>query len=62
MTRIYCSIYLFIHSFFSTCYPGNDSTSNAPRNRAGQVSHSVVLGTVNISDQGEGMITDISRV
>ncbi|XP_010907120.1 uncharacterized protein [Elaeis guineensis] len=41
---------------------GNDSTGNAPRNRAGQISHSVVLGTVNVSDQGEGMVTDISRL
>lgn len=41
---------------------GNDSTGNAPRNRAGQVAQSVVLGTVNIADQGEGMITDISRL
>ncbi|XP_008788002.2 ubiquitin-like domain-containing protein CIP73 isoform X1 [Phoenix dactylifera] len=41
---------------------GSDPTGNAPRNRAGQVSHSVVLGSVNISDQGEGMITDISRL
>lgn len=41
---------------------GNDSTGNAPRNRAGQISHSVVLGTVNVADQGEGMITDISRL
>ncbi|KAG1369679.1 ubiquitin-like domain-containing protein CIP73 [Cocos nucifera] len=30
--------------------------------RAGQISHSVVLGTVNVADQGEGMITDINRL
>ncbi|CAL9102684.1 unnamed protein product [Musa acuminata var. zebrina] len=41
---------------------GSDSTSNAPHNRIGQVSHSVVLGTVNIGDQGEGVISDIGRV
>ncbi|XP_042393874.1 large proline-rich protein bag6-like isoform X1 [Zingiber officinale] len=43
---------------------GIDASANAPPNRIGQVSHSVVLGTVNISDQREGMglVPDIGRV
>ncbi|KAG6512167.1 hypothetical protein ZIOFF_030262 [Zingiber officinale] len=43
---------------------GTDSSTNSPPNRIGQVSHSVVLGTVNISDQREGMglLPDIGRV
>ncbi|XP_074584201.1 uncharacterized protein LOC141840189 isoform X2 [Curcuma longa] len=43
---------------------GTDSSTNSPPNRSGQVSHSVVLGTVNISDQREGMglVPDIGRV
>ncbi|WOL16803.1 large proline-rich protein BAG6 isoform X2 [Canna indica] len=41
---------------------GNNPSSNMPHSRIGQVSHSVVLGTVNIADQGEGMPSDISRV
>ncbi|OVA16024.1 Ubiquitin domain [Macleaya cordata] len=41
---------------------GNDTSAAAPRNRVGQVSHSVVLGTFNIGDQGEGAIPDLSRI
>ncbi|KAL6199741.1 hypothetical protein ACLB2K_029524 [Fragaria x ananassa] len=36
--------------------------SGAPRGRIGQVSHSVVLGTFNVGDQGESMAPDLSRV
>lgn len=32
------------------------------RNRGGQVSHSVVLGTFNIPDQGDGGIPDLNRI
>ncbi|KAF3957076.1 hypothetical protein CMV_017871 [Castanea mollissima] len=42
--------------------PGNDSSAGNPRNRIGQVSHSVVLGTFNVGDQGEGIVPDLSRV
>ncbi|XWS20877.1 hypothetical protein CRYUN_Cryun30bG0006700 [Craigia yunnanensis] len=42
--------------------PGNDSTAGIPRNRVGQISHSVVLGTFNVGDQGEGIVPDLTRV
>ncbi|KAK6939264.1 Ubiquitin-like domain [Dillenia turbinata] len=41
---------------------GNDSNAGAPRNRVGQISHSVVLGTFNVGDQLEGVAPDIGRV
>ncbi|KAI4317007.1 hypothetical protein L6164_024921 [Bauhinia variegata] len=41
---------------------GNDATSGAPRNRVGQISHSVVLGTFNVGEQGESIASDLTRV
>ncbi|KAK7321834.1 hypothetical protein VNO77_32818 [Canavalia gladiata] len=41
---------------------GNDAVSGAPRNRVGQISHSLVLGTINVGEQGEGIVHDLSRV
>ncbi|KAK8643013.1 hypothetical protein V6N13_012330 [Hibiscus sabdariffa] len=41
---------------------GNDAASGVPRNRVGQISHSVVLGTFNVGDQGDGGVPDLSRV
>lgn len=41
---------------------GNDVGSGAPRGRIGQISHSVVLGTFNVGEQGEGISQDLSRV
>ncbi|KAG5542816.1 hypothetical protein RHGRI_015799 [Rhododendron griersonianum] len=41
---------------------GPDANTAAPRNRIGQISHSVVLGTLNVGDQGEGIVPDLSRV
>ncbi|XP_059459775.1 ubiquitin-like domain-containing protein CIP73 isoform X2 [Corylus avellana] len=41
---------------------GSDAGTGNPRNRVGQISHSVVLGTFNVGDQGEGMVPDLSRV
>ncbi|KAL3840153.1 hypothetical protein ACJIZ3_024744 [Penstemon smallii] len=41
---------------------GQDSTAGPPRNRFGQIAHSVVLGTVNVGDPGETAGPDISRV
>ncbi|GMY28139.1 large proline-rich protein bag6-B-like isoform X1 [Fagus crenata] len=41
---------------------GNDSSAGNPRNRIGQISHSVVLGTFNVGDQSEGVVPDLSRV
>ncbi|KAL0016866.1 hypothetical protein SO802_003935 [Lithocarpus litseifolius] len=43
-------------------FSGNDSSAGNPRNRIGQISHSVVLGTFNVGDQGEGVVPDLSRV
>ncbi|KAL2318877.1 hypothetical protein Fmac_032753 [Flemingia macrophylla] len=41
---------------------GNDTGTGAPRNRVGQISHSVVLGTFNVGEQGEGIVHDLTRV
>ncbi|KAK4276466.1 hypothetical protein QN277_014613 [Acacia crassicarpa] len=41
---------------------GNDASSWMPHNRVGQISHSVVLGTFNVGDQGEGIVPDLNRV
>uniref|UniRef100_A0A7C9AT43 Ubiquitin-like domain-containing protein n=1 Tax=Opuntia streptacantha TaxID=393608 RepID=A0A7C9AT43_OPUST len=41
---------------------GNDGSAGAPRGRIGQISHSVVLGTLNVGDQGEGVVSDLTRV
>lgn len=32
------------------------------RNRVGQISHSVVLGTFNVGEQVEGIVPDLGRV
>ncbi|XP_058754708.1 ubiquitin-like domain-containing protein CIP73 [Vicia villosa] len=41
---------------------GNGAGSGAPRNRVGQISHSVVLGTFNVGEQVEGTAQDLTRV
>ncbi|XP_010266100.1 PREDICTED: large proline-rich protein bag6-B [Nelumbo nucifera] len=41
---------------------GTDGNAGATRNRVGQISHSVVLGTFNIGDQGEGIVPDLTRI
>ncbi|KAI4336722.1 hypothetical protein L6164_015213 [Bauhinia variegata] len=41
---------------------GNGASSGAPRNRAGQISHSVVLGTFNVGEQGESIAPELTRV
>ncbi|MED6196930.1 hypothetical protein PIB30_051954 [Stylosanthes scabra] len=41
---------------------GNAGNDAPPRNRVGQISHSVVLGTFNVGDQGEGIVPDLTRV
>ncbi|XP_015384312.2 ubiquitin-like domain-containing protein CIP73 isoform X3 [Citrus sinensis] len=41
---------------------GSEANANAPRGRMGQVSHSVLLGTFNVGDQGEGIAPDLTRV
>ncbi|CAH9094874.1 unnamed protein product [Cuscuta europaea] len=42
--------------------PGQEPTTGAPRSRIGHISHSVVLGTFNVGDQGEGFVPDLNRV
>ncbi|CAN4094057.1 unnamed protein product [Withania somnifera] len=43
--------------------PEPQPTAGGSRNRVGQISHSVVLGTFNVGDQGEGLVVpDLSRV
>ncbi|KAJ7957943.1 Large proline-rich protein BAG6 [Quillaja saponaria] len=46
----------------TTSNNGNDAGPGAPRNRVGQISHSVVLGTFNVGEQGEGAVPDLNRV
>ncbi|WCJ44324.1 Ubiquitin-like superfamily protein [Euphorbia peplus] len=41
---------------------GNNPNGGTPQNRIGQISHSVVLGTLNVGDPGEGAGPDFSRV
>ncbi|XP_057872082.2 ubiquitin-like domain-containing protein CIP73 isoform X1 [Cryptomeria japonica] len=40
---------------------GYAEQQGSTRNRSGQVSHSVVLGTFNITDQADGAIPDVNR-
>ncbi|XP_051139003.1 ubiquitin-like domain-containing protein CIP73 isoform X2 [Andrographis paniculata] len=41
---------------------GNDPNAGGQRNRIGPIAHSFVLGTLNVGDQGEAAVPDISRV
>ncbi|KAL3505459.1 hypothetical protein ACH5RR_035300 [Cinchona calisaya] len=41
---------------------GQEAGVGGARNRVGQISHSVVLGTFNVGEQGENVGSDISRV
>ncbi|PPE01473.1 hypothetical protein GOBAR_DD01503 [Gossypium barbadense] len=41
---------------------GNDADAGISHNRVGQILHSVVLGTFNVGDEGEGIIPDRTRV
>ncbi|KAH6780235.1 hypothetical protein C2S52_011472 [Perilla frutescens var. hirtella] len=41
---------------------GQDSASGGSHNRIGQIAHSVVLGTLNVGEQGEAAVPDLSRV
>ncbi|TYI93198.1 hypothetical protein E1A91_D02G122300v1 [Gossypium mustelinum] len=40
---------------------GNDAGAGISHNRVGQILHSVVLGTFNVGDEGEGIIPDRTR-
>ncbi|KAI8002153.1 Ubiquitin-like domain-containing protein CIP73 [Camellia lanceoleosa] len=41
---------------------GHNANAAGPRNRIGQISQSVVLGTLNVGEQGEGIVPDLTRV
>lgn len=41
---------------------GQEPGVGGSRNRVGQISHSVVLGTFNVGEQGEGTMPDLNRV
>ncbi|KAI5669045.1 hypothetical protein M9H77_18898 [Catharanthus roseus] len=41
---------------------GQDPVNSGPRSRVGQISHSVVLGTFNVGEQGDGVVPDLGRV
>lgn len=41
---------------------GQEPGTGAMRNRVGQISHSVVLGTFNVGEQGDGIVPDLGRV
>ncbi|CAL0328701.1 unnamed protein product [Lupinus luteus] len=41
---------------------GNDAGSGVPGNRVGTISHSVVLGTINMGEQGDSMVPDLNGV
>lgn len=51
-----------ISQSFCSNLAGNEANANAPRGRIGQISHSVLLGTFNVGDQGEGIAPDLTRV
>ncbi|XP_011041274.1 PREDICTED: large proline-rich protein BAG6-like isoform X2 [Populus euphratica] len=40
---------------------GNNASAGAPRNRIGPISHSIVLGTFNVGDQGGGIVPDLNQ-
>ncbi|XP_039049594.1 ubiquitin-like domain-containing protein CIP73 isoform X2 [Hibiscus syriacus] len=41
---------------------GSDASAGIPPNHFGQILHSVVLGTLNVGDQGEGIVPELTRV
>ncbi|XP_042488959.1 ubiquitin-like domain-containing protein CIP73 isoform X2 [Macadamia integrifolia] len=43
-------------------HPGTDPTLSAGQSHGNHVAHSVVLGTFNIADQGDGAIPDLNRI
>ncbi|KAL6012050.1 hypothetical protein ACLOJK_002525 [Asimina triloba] len=49
------------HPVLKIDFSVTDPSSNAARNRGNHVAHSVVLGTFNIADQGEGSMPDMNR-
>ncbi|CAM6036842.1 unnamed protein product [Sphagnum compactum] len=40
----------------------SDAVPAQPRNRTGHISHSLLMGTLNIPDTGEGAMPDLSRI
>ncbi|XP_043702569.1 ubiquitin-like domain-containing protein CIP73 [Telopea speciosissima] len=43
-------------------HPATDPTLSAGQSQGNHVAHSVVLGTFNIADQGDGVIPDLNRI
>ncbi|XP_010244741.1 PREDICTED: large proline-rich protein BAG6-like isoform X2 [Nelumbo nucifera] len=43
-------------------HSASEPTTNASHGQGNQVAHSVVLGTFNIADQGDGTLPDINRI
>ncbi|KAJ4958873.1 hypothetical protein NE237_025984 [Protea cynaroides] len=43
-------------------HPATDSAFSAGQSQGNHVAHSVVLGTFNIADQGDGVIPDLNRI
>ncbi len=56
-----CDYNSFVAGFSCSVGP-SDMVLAQPRNRAGHISHSLLMGTINIPDTGEGAMPDLSRV
>ncbi len=56
-----CDTNSFVAGFSCSVGP-SDVVLAQPRNRAGHISHSLLMGTINIPDTGEGAMPDLSRV
>ncbi|XP_010244866.1 PREDICTED: large proline-rich protein BAG6-like [Nelumbo nucifera] len=52
----------FIGPEGSPDHPASEPTTNTSHSQGNQVAHSVVLGTFNIADQGDGVLPDINRI
>lgn len=57
---IWLKIFLFLFSV--PLFAGQDFASGGARPRIGQISHSVVLGTLNVGEPGEAGAPDLGRV
>jgi hypothetical protein len=56
-----CDSNSFVAGFSCSVGP-SDMVLAQPRNRAGHISHSLLMGTINIPDTGEGAMPDLSRI
>lgn len=59
----YCQM-LFKNFYRFVLVSGQEHPTGGPRNRIGQITHSVVLGTLNVGEPGSGEagVPDLSRV